>query len=363
MPTQLIKIDEADEHVDIGFPDFQMKKLPNYSLIQTSKHSFLPNISSLTKTSSIDEQNFKDEDKHEKEKENEDSYSYSYSYSSSSTDKENNDETEDEHSFKESAETQEMYSIFQQLFDKFGTYEDQDLSQIESKIQEAKDEREKIQKEIDEIDSKIGTNISNSIWSEKQFFTELIDFIDAASSTGFRDFNEVRPEYLSIDYVIDKIKNFQKLDPDLYKTCGFPDASQEIFEFYAIIEMNDFSFTDRKPFIDQKWIRTGWRWTDEFGNSDLVPKVFEGTCLPILLNKLRKDEFVTEENFHFAFLHCVEICDYCIHPTVAESQLFSVLKKRLDSAFGTGKLKYEAYNRLMIDFGFKNPKPLDDFSY
>lgn len=358
IPSKLIKVEDTDEKVDINFSDFQMKKLPNYSAIQTSRHSFIPNLSNLREASSIGDSN----PAKNIESENEESYSYSYSYSSSSTDKENNDEIEDEIDPKESSETQEMASIFQQLFDKFGTFEDQDLSQIENKIQEAKEERESIQKDIDEIDSQIGTNISDSIWAQKIFFTELIDFIDAASSTGFKNFNEVKPEFLSVDYVIDKIKNFQRLDPELYKNCGFPDSTQEIFEFYAIIETNDFSFTGNKPFIDYQWIRTGWKWTDEFGNSDLVPKVFEGTCLPILINKLRTDEITTEENFHFAFLHCVEIIDYCLHPTVAESQLFGILKKRLESAFGTGKLKYEVYNKLMIEFGFKNSKPWEDFS-
>lgn len=349
--TQIINIDEKEEHVDIDLSDFQ-KKLPNYSKIQTSRQSVLPNLSSLLHSSSISGSNPVDEIN---DANTNNSYSYSYSYSSSSDDG-NNENIDDRDIPKESLETQEMNSVFQQLFDKFGTYDDQDSSQIEKKIQEAKEERAKIQQEIEKIDSTIGSNASNSIWAQKQFFTELINFIDTASSTGFKDFNEVKPEYLSIDYSIEKIKNFQRLDSELYKSSGFPEAVQEIFEFYAIIETNDFSFTENKPLIDLQWIRTGWKWTDEFGNPDLVPKVFETTCLPILLNKLRKEDIQTEENFHLAFLHCVEICDYCNHTSVAESQLFSVLKKRLESAFGTGKLKYEVYNKLMIDFGFKNVK-------
>lgn len=351
-PSQIIKVEEADEQVDLNFSDFQ-KKLPNFTAIQSTRQSFLPNLSTFVQSNTAPEEN-------DAENENENSYSYSYSYSSNSSEKENNDETGDEDYVGESSETQEMNYIFQQLFDKFGTYEDEDSSQIERKIQEAKESREKIQQEIDEIDSSIGSNISDSIWAHKQFFTELIDFIDAASSSGFNDFNEVKPEYLSIDYAIDKIKSFQRLDPDLYKKAGFSESVQEIFEFYAIIETNDFVFTDNKPLIDHQWIRCGWRWTDEYGNPDLVPKVFEGTCLPILLNKLRTDEINTEEEFHLTFLHCVEICDYCNHPTVAESQLFNVLKKRLESAFGTGKLKYEAYNKLMIEFGFKTARLWED---
>ena len=58
--TQIINIDEKEEHVDIDLSDFQ-KKLPNYSKIQTSRQSVLPNLSSLLQSSSISGSNPVDE--------------------------------------------------------------------------------------------------------------------------------------------------------------------------------------------------------------------------------------------------------------------------------------------------------------
>ena len=80
--TQIINIDEKEEHVDIDLSDFQ-KKLPNYSKIQTSRQSVLPNLSSLLQSSSISGSNPVDEIN---DANTNNSYSYSYSYSSSSDD-------------------------------------------------------------------------------------------------------------------------------------------------------------------------------------------------------------------------------------------------------------------------------------
>ena len=315
----------------------------DYSSIQAKKHlnSSINNISKSTFSAAIPVENNTIID----EKPEQIEYSYSYSYSDYS---DNDQELKDK-------EVEEMNSLFKQLFDKFGNIDETDKSsQLDVKIEEAKTDLYNIHVEIDEMEKNIGSEATSALWKIKQFFTELINFIDVSTKRNV-DLSTVKEEYLSLDSILTKIKSLYNIDPDLYKRCRFADVVLDLFEFFAILEIQEFDFSSNVPLIDQKWIRAGWKWIDDFGNPDIVPKVFEQTCLPILVNKLQSDQqtFPNEDSLRNAFYHCVEICDYCQHSSAADAQLMDVLKKRLEKSFHTGKINYQSYNSMMVDFGFK----------
>ncbi|OHS96999.1 hypothetical protein TRFO_36859 [Tritrichomonas foetus] len=344
-----------EDDPEIDYTNFRMNKLPNYSSIKNIRPNFLLQTKKETTNSyhsnrqqSTHGFNVAQDSKITKNNDYSDySESYYYSYSES--------EESEKYNPSKNSEVTEMNSLFNQLFEKFGNYENEKnaASKIEQNINNAEDELLNTIKEINIVEASIGPNANSAFWKIKQFFTELINFIDEASNI---DFDDVKDEYLSLDNALEKVKSFQRLDPQLYKKCGFSESVQELFEFFAIVETNNFIFSKNSPLIDLSWVRAGWKWTEEFGNQDMVPKVFEQICVPILVNKLKTEPLQNENDFRMAFLHCIEILDYCNHKSVAEVQLFGVLKARLESAFGTGKLKYKVYNQMMINFGFKKAK-------
>lgn len=337
-----IILDEQNDHDDTDYANFQVKR----NSTQHVRQSLVPNFASITTSPSFQE-TVNDQNPTTNAE-----YSYSYSYSSNSDVESNNPKPNE--STPENPEMIEMNQIFEQLYQKFGEFQETDSANIKKQLQEAKQERQLLQNEMDEISEAIGPDSSNVIWAQKQFFADLIDFINTASSLKIKsDFSlsNVKPEYLSLDYSLERIKSFQRFDPELYKKVGFPDSVQDLFEFYAILETQSFSFVDNKPLIDLPWIRAGWRWTDEFGNPNTVPKVFESTCLPILVNKLQAETINTEQEFRFCFYHCLEICDFCIHPSVAENQLMGILKRRLEAAIKTGRISFDVFNKLSQEFG------------
>ena len=101
-----------------------------------------------------------------------------------------------------------------------------------------------------------------------------------------------------------------------------------------------------------EWIQAGWFWMNEDGNEDMVPKVFEKICLPYLSNLLQTENLENEKDFKIAYLHCLEACDYCIKQTIANAQLMSQLKRKLQQM--KIFIGYDTYDKLMDEFGFQN---------
>jgi hypothetical protein len=62
-----------------------------------------------------------------------------------------------------------------------------------------------------------GCHNSEFLCQSKQFFTELIDFIDHSEMV---DFSEVNPESLSLSEILDRIRSFQLFNSHLSEKSG-----------------------------------------------------------------------------------------------------------------------------------------------
>ena len=246
-------------------------------------------------------------------------------------------------------EASELELLFQKIHDRVSA--DAQWTQLKRADHELADLRKQAKEVMDDIErtktaTKSGT--SQLIWQHKQFFTEVIDFAEKASSV---DLSTVKLEYQSLGDLLERLKSLRALDPNLYNESGISDAVIELFEFYAEIQTNSFSFKANDALVNLEWIQAGWFWTDD----DLVPKVFEKSVLPLLLNRLRCEDLKTENDFRMAFLHCLEISDYCVHCVSAEESLFRCLSTKLCEALEKAIIQRDVYNHLMDEFGFQMP--------
>lgn len=260
-----------------------------------------------------------------------------------------NDETVEESTEKPLEE--DISSLFQQLIDEINKTKKKNNKNLEKDLESSRNKYKSIITELNLLEESLGTGSSLLIWKHKQFFTELIDFIDHSDHI---DLNDVNEEYLSLGNVLSKMKQIRLIDPKLYKDTDLGNKVLEIFEFYATIQTNEFSFLSGKPLVDLEWIRAGWTWTEEDGNPDLVPRVFERICLPILINRFSQEELMVEQDYRRAYLHCIEILDYCQNVQVANIQLMNIMKRKLQQSVGCGKMNSSQYQAFMKEFGFTN---------
>lgn len=275
---------------------------------------------------------------------------YSYSYESSYT-------------YSESDDTdilKDYVNFFQQLRDNIGPIANSELESIKHEYKKTKSQYQQIVNEIAKMESSITVSSSETVWLLKQYFTELIDFIDHYDQV---DISEVKPEYTSLSYVLDRLRTLRRMDSTIYNRSGIPNAVGELFEFFATFQVSHFDLKGNIPILDMDWIRAGWHWLSEDGDPDIVPKIFEKTAIPIFLEQLSLIDFETEEDWRRTWLHCCEMTDYCIHDDFIGTQLANIMKKRLNSAYGTAKLSAQTYNKLMIEFGFKQQSIHDQFMY
>lgn len=256
---------------------------------------------------------------------------------------------EEEIAVEKPAEENKLDKLLCQLNDKLNDSDCNDAVKVENEINKVKGEYEKILSQINEMEKALGPESTKLIWKQKQFFTELIDFVDNSTKINF---DEVRDEYLMLETGLERLKKLRILDQELYKKVGLGEAAVELFEFYANYEISKFSFKSKLAMINMEWIQAGWFWMDEDGNEDMVPKVFEKICLPFLSNLLQTENFETQDEFRIAYYHCLEACDFCVNQTVAEAQLMSQLKRKLQQMKARGN--QDEYDKLMDEFGLKN---------
>jgi hypothetical protein len=219
------------------------------------------------------------------------------------------------------------------------------LQRVSRELLEARDEYRRVLESIDHYERSIGAGASAQLWSHKQFFAELLDFID---NCEYADLSDVKPEFLSLSHILDRVRDFNRLDPPLYKKSGLAEAVTELFDFFCRLEMVAFSFKSRSAMVNFDWIRAGWFWLDEDGSPDIVPKVFQRTALPLLRELLEREEFASEAEFQFAFAHCLEASDFC----GGKTDLMAKLQKKLERLFQGGGLKRKTYEKLADEFGF-----------
>jgi hypothetical protein len=220
------------------------------------------------------------------------------------------------------------------------------LKQVIRELLEARDEYRRVLDSIGQYERSIGTGASAQLWSHKQFFAELLDFID---NCEYVELSEVKPEFLSLSHVLDRVRDFNRLDPRLYKKSGLAEAVAELFDFFCRLEMTSFSFKSRSSMVNFEWIRAGWFWLEDDGSPGIVPKVFERTALPVLREVLEQEEFTSAAELQIAFAHCLEASDFCGRKT----DLMAKLQKKLEKAFQAGLLTRNAYERLADEFGLE----------
>jgi hypothetical protein len=76
-------------------------------------------------------------------------------------------------------------------------------------------------------------------------------------------------------------------------------------------------------------------------------------AIPILIEILSKENFVSESQFRMAYAHIEEISDYCVDGKAIEKKLRAVLRKSMEGAFGCGRLNADAFERLMVEWNFR----------
>jgi hypothetical protein len=59
------------------------------------------------------------------------------------------------------------------------------------------------------------------VWSHKQFFAELLDFID---NCEYVELSEMESAFLSLPQVLDLVRDFNRTDPPLYKKSRLFDS-------------------------------------------------------------------------------------------------------------------------------------------
>ncbi|KAH0789665.1 hypothetical protein GPJ56_006167 [Histomonas meleagridis] len=315
-----IEIKPEPEKIEINAP--KIHHTQNFAAIQATQFSFLPKIKKDLIPTTLESE----------------SYDSGYSYSEPEQEIPN--------------QKIEFRPLLDKLTDKVvSNNDDKNVVKLTKEIQDLKSQYQKILAQINEMEATLGPDATKGIWKQKQFFTELIDFVDHCYNVNPAD---VKEEYLSLENSLNRLRSLRNLDPELYKQIGFQEAANELFEFYAIFEISNFSFKSNDALLDMKWIQAGWYWTDEDGNSDIVPKTFDNACVPIFASILQKEYFNNEQEYRVAYCHCIEICDYCNNDTIAESQLLTQLKRKLEQSYGCGRLDTSSYEKLMDEFGFKN---------
>ena len=211
------------------------------------------------------------------------------------------------------------------------------LYEYEKKLNDLREKLEESNRSVTEV-----------IFDDELFFTELFDFFQNTP----RDLSSVNQEFLDPILVMERIKKYKTLDPDQYKNSGLGRNSGEILAFFADIEFREWGFLIREPLIDMKWIQAGWMWLDDDGDSNLVPKIFDD-FIPQLVDKLKESFCVCEDDFYTVFAHVIEIIDYCLHPSVAESKLKPVFLGLVKRALDKRIINTKQYHSILDRCGFK----------
>jgi hypothetical protein len=217
------------------------------------------------------------------------------------------------------------------------------MAGLDREVLEARTEHGRVVEALERYASAFKGGVSPRVWMYKQFFTELIDFIDHAESVDLADVN---PEYLDLGGILERLRDLRALDPEGYKKSRIGFTVSEIFEFFCRIEMSSFSFKSPIALIAVPWIQAGWFWTKEDGNPDIVPKVFEKVALPFMTEKLEHEIFQTTAELEIAFAHCVEASDYC----GTKTSLLAHLKPKIEFAYRWHKISKADYERLLTNF-------------
>jgi hypothetical protein len=225
------------------------------------------------------------------------------------------------------------------------------IARLDREALDARSEHGRVAEALDRYASAFKGGISARVWTHKQFFTELADLIDHAGSIDLADVN---PEYRDVGAVVERLKDLRTLDPDGYKKARLGITASEIFEFFCGMEMSSFSFKSPMALISLPWIQAAWFWTEEEGNPDAVPKVFEKVALPIMAERLEQEIFQTVGELEIAFAHCVEASDYCR----TKIQLLASLKPKIEWAYRWHKISKADYERLLATLAENDNGPL-----
>ena len=243
--------------------------------------------------------------------------------------------------------------MFQQIHERVGAATvSAQVKKVDRELADLKRQFRTVADELERAKGAVQTGALELIWKQKQFFTEVIDMAEKA---GDVELASIKPEYQSLSSSLERIRALRTLDPVLYYESGICDGVMELFEFYAGMQTSDFSFKGKEALINLEWIQAGWFWTEEDGGEDVVPKVFEKSVLPLLLNRLRMEKLETEDDFRMAFLHCLEASDYCVHCDMAADELLRCLHEKLSQALSSRVLTQDRYEQILDEFGFQKP--------
>lgn len=185
-------------------------------------------------------------------------------------------------------------------------------------------------------------SLEEVILQQKLFFTELFDFFANAPA----DLDEVEDEFLDPSGVLERLRTLRKLDPIQYKQSGLSKSVSSILSNFAEIEVLRWDFISRLPLIDMKWIRAGWFWGSEDGNSDLVPDIMDN-LIPIFVDKLNSSNLSCESDFIAAYVHCLEITDYSNNYQIAETQLKGAFQRKLVDSVNRKIINKKQYESIM----------------
>ena len=243
--------------------------------------------------------------------------------------------------------------MFQQIHERVGaTTVSAQIKKVDRELADLKRQFRTVTDELERAKGAVQTGALELIWKQKQFFTEVIDMAEKA---GDVDVACIKPEYRSLNSSLERIRALRTLDPVLYYESGICDGVLELFEFYAGLQTSGFSFKGKEALINLEWIQAGWFWTEEDGGEDFVPKVFEKSVMPLLLNRLKMEKLETEDDFRMAFVHCLEASDYCVHGDMAAEELLRCLNEKLNLALSSRLLTKDSYEQILDEFGFQKP--------
>lgn len=180
--------------------------------------------------------------------------------------------------------------------------------------------------------------IINHIIEAQIYFSELFDLFENTPS----DLSIVKPEFLDPEYAISIIRKFRKYNKQEYINSRMPVSIKEILENFAYIELRDFSFIQRVPLLDMKWVQCGWFLTDEDGCPDVIPKIFE-SFIPFFSERLQTTDFGCEEDYYVAYYHILHILEFCLYPNIAQQKLLRLFKIKLEFGFNSQIIDKAAY--------------------
>lgn len=312
LPTMKLNLEKPETEQNTQQKQtFQPLQNPKFEILQPNSDNSLVKTPSMN-TRTIPFQKPKEIAKKER-KEKDYSYSYSDSYYSDSysySDNENDDN-----------QLMDLVFLFQGLSMKISERNneeeinklEEDLQNEHKKLNEINKELLAQQKSIDEI-----------ILSDKIFFTELFDFFAHQPE----DLSTVEDEFLDVAGVLDRLRRLRKLDPIQYTESGLSKSVTSIISYFSDIELASWDFLSRVPLLDMRWIRAGWFWEKEDGNADLVPSIFDN-LVPTFVEKLSTSNLQCESDFVAAYVHCVEICDYCNDFRIAGIQLNGAFQRKI----------------------------------